>query len=262
MLEKAKKELNEDPNTRLIEIKTLRERLEKVPGLKCRTDDAFLLRFLRAKKFDQERAYAQVLTFYKMQMEHPDVYENLTPQKVRHILDAGVTGVLKDRAPDGCRVIVYRPGRWDPDKGTIADVLANNFLTMCKLIEEAFPCRFKGIHFLNEPTFFDVVFTIIKQFMKEKMLKRLNVYGNIKEDPSKMKKLHEVFPPDMLPEDYGGKLPPFSNKDWVEKLLACEAEFKEENKYGMLDMTLPSKPQNKMDATEGLGGTFRKLNVD
>nr|KAG5688606.1 hypothetical protein BaRGS_033422 [Batillaria attramentaria]KAG5704619.1 hypothetical protein BaRGS_025261 [Batillaria attramentaria] len=114
MLEKAKKELNEDPNTRLIEIKTLRERLEKVPGLKCRTDDAFLLRFLRAKKFDQERAYAQVLTFYKMQMEHPDVYENLTPQKVRHILDAG---------------------RWDPDKGTIADVLANNFLTMCKLIE-------------------------------------------------------------------------------------------------------------------------------
>nr|KAG5685192.1 hypothetical protein BaRGS_011091 [Batillaria attramentaria] len=83
-------------------------------GLKCRTDDAFLLRFLRAKKFDQERAYAQVLTFYKMQMEHPDVYENLTPQKVRHILDAG---------------------RWDPDKGTIADVLANNFLTMCKLIE-------------------------------------------------------------------------------------------------------------------------------
>ena len=35
MLEKAKKELNEDPNTRHIELKTLRERLEKVPGEKC-----------------------------------------------------------------------------------------------------------------------------------------------------------------------------------------------------------------------------------
>ena len=34
MLERAKKELNEDPNTRHLEIKTLRERLEKVPGMK------------------------------------------------------------------------------------------------------------------------------------------------------------------------------------------------------------------------------------
>lgn len=32
MLEKAKKELNEDPKTRLLEIKALRERVEKVPG--------------------------------------------------------------------------------------------------------------------------------------------------------------------------------------------------------------------------------------
>lgn len=32
MLKKAKKELNEDPKTRLLEIKALRERVEKVPG--------------------------------------------------------------------------------------------------------------------------------------------------------------------------------------------------------------------------------------
>ena len=32
MLKKAKKELHEDPNTRHLEIKTLRERLERVPG--------------------------------------------------------------------------------------------------------------------------------------------------------------------------------------------------------------------------------------
>ena len=37
MLEKAKKELNEDPNTRHLEIKTLRERLDKVPGEKFTT---------------------------------------------------------------------------------------------------------------------------------------------------------------------------------------------------------------------------------
>lgn len=301
MLEKAKKELNEDPSTRLIEIQTLRERVQKVPGLKCRTDDAFLLRFLRAKKFDQERAYAQLLIYYRMQKENPDVFENLTPKKVRYLLEAGVTGVLKDRAPDGCRVVIYRPGCWDPDKGPLADVIANNFLSMRKLIEEeetqvcgiymiadlknlgwhqaknispffakrvsalfqeAFPCRFKGMHFVNEPTFFDVVFAIVKQFMKEKFLNRVNMYGDIEADPEKMKKLHERFPPEMLPEDFGGKLPKYSNKEWADKMLACEAQFAEENKFGMLDMTIPAKPKNTMDATESLGGTFKKLNVD
>ena len=34
-LEKAKRELNEDPRTRAIEVKTLRKRLEKVPGTHC-----------------------------------------------------------------------------------------------------------------------------------------------------------------------------------------------------------------------------------
>ena len=37
LLERAKKELNEDPKTRHLEIKTLRERLDKVPGEKFTT---------------------------------------------------------------------------------------------------------------------------------------------------------------------------------------------------------------------------------
>ena len=73
-------------------------------------DDAFLLRFLRAKKFDQERAFSQVLTYYRMRKENPDIYENLTPRRVQHLLDGGLIGVLKDRAPDGSRIIVFRPG--------------------------------------------------------------------------------------------------------------------------------------------------------
>ncbi|KAK7091457.1 alpha-tocopherol transfer protein-like [Littorina saxatilis] len=295
MLEKAKKELNEDPNTRHIEIKTLRERLEKVPGYKGRLDDGFLLRFLRAKKFDQERAFKQVITFYQMKKDNPEVFENLTPQRVRHVLEAGVIGVLKDRAPDGSRIFIFRPGCWDPDKGPITDIMATNFLTMSKLIEEeetqvcgftmindmkdigwhqakhvspmyarrvssmlqeAFPARIKKMNILNEPTFFDVIFAILKQFMKEKILKRIQIHG------PKFDKLHESIPKDILPEDFEGSLPKYSNADWCEKLLACEGQFVEENKYGLLDMTIPAKQQKKADATESLGGTFRKLNVD
>ena len=42
--------------------------------------------------------------------------------------------------------------------------------------QEAFPARFKGIHYVHEPTFFDVVFTIVRQFLKEKMLKRVSLH--------------------------------------------------------------------------------------
>ena len=44
--------------------------------------------------------------------------------------------------------------------------------------------------------------------------------------------------------------------------MACEAQFVEENKFGLVDMTIPAKQEKKQDATESLGGTFRRLNVD
>ena len=50
------------------------------------------------------------MTYYRMRKENPDVYENLTPQRIRPLLDAGMANVLKDRAPDGSRVILFRPG--------------------------------------------------------------------------------------------------------------------------------------------------------
>ena len=45
-------------------------------------------------------------------------------------------------------------------------------------------------------------------------------------------------------------------------MLACEAQFVADQKFGIVDLTVQSKSSNKQDATEALGGTFRKLNVD
>jgi len=39
--------------------------------------------------------------------------------------------------------------------------------------QDAFPARFKGIHYFNEPSIFDYVFAILKQFMKEKTVSRV-----------------------------------------------------------------------------------------
>ena len=80
--------------------------------LKIRKDDAFLLRFLRAKKFDYDRAYNLIVRHFEMKADEKNkqLFTNLRPAAVKHVLDAGVTGVLPHRDKLGRRVIVFRPG--------------------------------------------------------------------------------------------------------------------------------------------------------
>ena len=44
------------------------------------------------------------------------------------------------------------------------------------LLQDSFPMRFKGIHYINEPSIFDMIFAIVKPFMKEKILNRVCIY--------------------------------------------------------------------------------------
>lgn len=63
-VEKAKNELGECEESRAIKLKLLEERVvqdKDIPN--SRRDDAFLLRFLRAKKFDVDKSFRMVLTF-------------------------------------------------------------------------------------------------------------------------------------------------------------------------------------------------------
>ncbi|KAH9491605.1 hypothetical protein Btru_031017 [Bulinus truncatus] len=297
VLEKAKKELNEDPSTRLIEVKNLRVRLEKVPGLKPRLDITFLLPFLRARKFDQERTFQLVKNYYDVRREQPDMFDDLKPSRVKHVIDAGIIEVLKSRDNQGSKVIIMRPGNWDPDRFPITEMPRTVFLIMSKIImeeeetqvhgihiinnlagvtmkhashigpsvakkflhilQDVVPLRVKRFDYVNEPTFFDIVFAIFKQFMKEKLTKRIVLNG------STFNKLHESINPDLLPTDLGGRQEPHSNKEWVNDFLASDAKFTEDNKFGFLNMSLnKDKDDKKADASlQGLGGTFKKLEI-
>ena len=41
-------------------------------------------------------------------------------------------------------------------------------------IQYAMPCRLKGIHYINVPHFFEYMFSIVKQFLSEKIQKRVS----------------------------------------------------------------------------------------
>lgn len=296
-LEKAKRELNEDPDTRHIEVQNLAKRLQKVSGLKPCVDYQFLIKFLRARKFEQERAFEMVKHYYEVRQTQREIFDDLKPSRVKHILDAGAIEVLNGRDAEGAAVVVIRPGSLDPDRYDIIDVpktmyLVLNFITqkedvqvngvhiinnmegftmkhaarmgpslaktIASVLQKVVPMRFRKLDYVNEPTFFDLVFGLVKPFLQEKILSRIRMNGSCFDN------LLADINPDILPKDLGGNVEPHSDKGWITEFLAAEQTFVEDNKYGFVKMDVEKgKKGSKTENADmsGLGGTFKKLDI-
>ena len=110
--EKARKELNETPERRIAAIADLKEMLardEKFSQIIERTDDSFYLRYLRAKKFNIDRAFTllQNHNVYPERIGQPLVYYRpLTPGQTL-ALEQGVIGFLPKRDQAGRKVSCF-----------------------------------------------------------------------------------------------------------------------------------------------------------
>jgi len=95
-------------------------------------------------------------------------------------------------------------------------------------IQEAMPIRLKEIHFVNQPFIFNMVWALIKPFVKEKLKSRMFFHG------SDMKKLHNYIPAMNLPKNYGGSLPEinYSGKEWYSCVDKYQQNFDEWNTFG------------------------------
>ncbi|BFZ11131.1 hypothetical protein BsWGS_14170 [Bradybaena similaris] len=299
-LKTAIAELNEDPKTRQIELKTLRERIEKYPGLHARTDPEFLVRFLRARKFDQERSFQLVINYYMAKYEDKEVFRDLKPSCVKHVFDSGYTTPLGIRDKQGATVVLEKPGAWDYARFPELDLIKADCITisklmedeenqvygvtllvdysgftlshfartspsfarrLCKLWQDVFPARLKAVHIVNEPASFSNIFALFKPFLKQKLLDRIFFHGE------KYCGLHENIDPDLLPKAYGGNAPDVTATTWSDVILKCDKQFEEDFKFGFVDMTVGCTHEAESEsfgsvATDSLVGTFKKLNVD
>lgn len=82
-LRKSYDELNEKPEWRLRDIQALRELCQNTAGLNSCLDDAFLVRFLRARKFEYDGALELLLNYYRQRAQHPTVFTNFTPSSIK-----------------------------------------------------------------------------------------------------------------------------------------------------------------------------------
>ncbi|KAJ8016973.1 hypothetical protein DPEC_G00012950 [Dallia pectoralis] len=259
LVTKALEELQEKPEWRLRDVQALRDMvLKEQPNLRTRLDDAFLLRFLRARKFDYDRAMQLLLNYHSSRRVWPEVFQDLKPSTVKHVLDLGFLTVLPHPDPDGRYILCLRPGKWKANDYPFEDNIRAIYLTLEKLIQpeetqvngiviladytgvgfsqasnpgpflakkvvsilqDSFPIRIKAVNIVNEPRIFKGIFAIIKPFLKEKMAERYILHG------SDMLSLQRHIPQSVLPAEYGGAAGHLDLSAWSKILLDSEEEF-------------------------------------
>lgn len=277
----AQEELKETPEKSKQEITTLKRLLNNDSNLVVPDDDEFLLRFLRARKFDSKKAFNMLQRYYLMKLKCPQLFQSALPSQIDNVFELQAQTMLENRDQFGRRVYVIRVDNFDSTKVTVEEIFRTNMMAlehivrepetqiaglailldmnglslnhakfftpyyakkMVELVQETFPLRFKGFHVVNEPFYFDAVMAVLKPFLKEKIRKRIYLHG------SDLNSLHAFFSPQMLPKEYGGKLGPFDNKAWRIALLKDEEYFMNIQSYGYVN----SRPEETVDTDDDL----------
>lgn len=231
-------------------------------------DTEFLLKFLRPCKFYADSTYRLMKRYYKFKIKYPKYSVDLVPSALKSTIDQGIAYFLPNRDKSGCRIMIIHIGsKWNPKTLKLQDMfraimmfievgmvepktqlagvqvifdmsgLSMNHvyqfgpsfaLALLEWVQECIPLRLKGIHIINEPRIFNVLFAIFKPFINDKLRKRIFFHGN------NFEKLTPYFGHDYLPLCYGGgvDIPEYPAELLSELFCHYEDEFQKVSSYG------------------------------
>ncbi|XP_014243792.1 clavesin-1-like [Cimex lectularius] len=241
-LELAKKELREDESTRDQALESMRTWVEQNPRIiSCRTDDSFLLRFLRFKKFSVPMAQEAMERYLLLRQTLAQAFHNLDMHlpRMSYLLSKGYLFASPGRDKYGRRWIIARPGVFDPYKYINEDMCRIHGIVYETLMEDQ-ENQIRGfVHFADGVGVsfpYLTLFTpkeavrIVKNGertvpMRHKEVHVINVPSALKyvldwgmtlisEKIKKRVKIYtsidealKTIDTDMLPQEYGGKIP-------------------------------------------------------
>ncbi|KOB65224.1 putative intracellular [Operophtera brumata] len=274
LAEKARVELNEESGRVKDGLQLMKDWISKQPHLRARTDDQWLLAFLRGCKFSMERAKEKLDLYYSVRYTAPELYKfKHTDELFDEIFSLGVALIRPGRYDaskydifDVLTVvnILQKVVLMDDDNGTVAGnmtildlqgVTLGHFLqmtpiTMKKMMvaaQDATPLRMKGLHYINAPPGVETIFNAMKSLLNEKNRNRL----------------FKHIPKDILPTEYGGN---GGTTDeildyWRKKLNEYNTFLEEDYQFGTDERKRAGKPKTA-ESMFGADGSFRKLEVD
>ncbi|XP_026757244.1 alpha-tocopherol transfer protein-like [Galleria mellonella] len=299
LAEKARQELNEDSKTVSSDLQHIKEWIKKQPHLRARTDDQWLLAFLRGCKFSLERTKEKLDMYYALRTTAPDLYKiNHKHQLFNEILDLGSFIFL----PKGIgltkpAVALVRPGAYDPNKYTVSEVVSVSNVIEKIILMENDNAIISGVqnildlenvtmgHFLQmtpvqmkkmvvhmqEATPFRVKgthylntpkgFEVIFNAMKN-LLNEKNK-SRLYVHNKNYEEMYKHIPKDILPAEYGGNGGTIKEivEYWKQKVREYSAFLDEDLQYGTDESKRPGKPKTAEDMF-GVEGSFRQLEFD
>ncbi|KAK9500677.1 hypothetical protein O3M35_001900 [Rhynocoris fuscipes] len=241
-LEVARKELREDDRTRDDALEQLRDWIAKNPRIiSCRTDDSFLLRFLRFKKFSLPMTQEALERYLLLRQTIAQAFHNLDfyLPRMEYLINNGYLFATPGRDKLGRRWIVGRPGVFDPHKFINEDMCRVHGIVYETLMEDE-ENQVRGfVHFADGA---GVTFPYLTLFtpkeavriakngertlpMRHKEVHAINIPSSLKyvlewamslvsEKIQKRVKIYtsleeatKSIDTNMLPKEYGGKMP-------------------------------------------------------
>ncbi|KAM7313833.1 alpha-tocopherol transfer protein-like [Ixodes scapularis] len=261
----AEEELGETDTAREKAVAHLRELLAaEEPELRPRTDENFLLRFIRVRKYDVEAALNTIKNYYRNRAACPSIYDDFLPSKVSPVARS-LFMVLPERDVHGRLVLLAKAGSWmpstlpyrefqqttlmcfehmadDPSAQTAGIVFLVDYQDFTpekvfyysiglirraiEFLQDCLPARMKAFHAVRQSYAFNILFGLVRPFMKKKLADRIHLHGHDFEN------LHKEIPPSILPEEYGGDVPSLDFDAFWTQMEAQESSFVQNNSYG------------------------------
>ncbi|XP_025831172.1 alpha-tocopherol transfer protein isoform X1 [Agrilus planipennis] len=231
-------------------------------------DDNFLVKFLRPCKFYPDSTLKLIQKHYKFRTKNPKYCTDLLPDKVAHVFKDNVIQFLPTRTQQGSRIMVINAGeKWKVKNVTLQDLFRSVMMALeiamieprtqvggvhvvldmiglslnhvyqftpyfAKMVldwvQECTPVRLKGIHVVNQPYIFNMLYRIFKPFIREKLRKRIHFHG------TNWNNFTGILPAKSLPDYYGGEMAimEFPGHLLAELLCLYKEDFALANSYG------------------------------